>query len=245
MAKKKRRIPEEKEEKYEFVPPEFNEKEFLIKDLHVTKISWMVTILSIVMGVVAYFFSEMAAEMAVGFLILMVSLLGLRQLLSLMRFDMSEVDNKGMFGNYLLFTFLFLGVWIICMNSPVGDHSNPVIEDLSVGFESTSGYEFAVLEQNVYSLSGSGIITLNISAMVADNGQLDDVVIFWKGNGQSEFTEYNMTAMGNNMFQFEVNITAPTSGNPALNSNFRIVATDAAGNIKDTGLHVIRVSYSA
>jgi len=245
MAKKKRRIPEEKEEKYEFIPPEFDEKEFLIKDLHVTKISWMVTILSIIMGVVAYFFSEMTAEMAVGFLILMVSLLGLKQLLAIMRFDMSEVDNKGMVGNYLLFTFLFLGVWIMCMNSPIGDHSNPIIENLSVGYENTSGYEFAVLEQNIYSLSGSGTISLNISAMVADNGQLSEVVIFWKGSGESEFTRYNMTAVGNDTYQFVVNVTAPTSGNPALNSNFRIIATDAAGNVKDTGPHVIRVSYSA
>lgn len=247
MAKKKRRVPEEKEEKYEFVPPEFDEKEFLIKDIQVTKICWTVTILSIIMGMVAYFFSEVTVSMAVGFLILLVSLLGLKQLLSFLRFDMSEIDTKGMLGNYLLFTLLFLGIWILCMNPPVGDHADPVIGNLSVGYETTTGYEFAILEQNIYSLSGSGTVSLNISAMVADNGQLDEVVIFWKAYGQSEFTEYNMNKsdLGGNMYEFLVlDAPAPSSGS-SLNSHFRIVATDNAGNVKDTGVYVVRVVYSA
>lgn len=235
MAKKKRRTPEEKEEKYEFVPPEFDEKEFLIKDLQITKISWMVTLLSIIMGIVAYFFSDITSQMAVGFLILMVSILGLKQLLSILRFDMSEVDTKGMFGNYILFALLFLGVWIICMNPPIGDNSNPVVENISIGYTGIEGYEFVTLTGNQFTITGTGTLNLNISAMVADNGQLDDVVIKWTGGGETK--TYNMTLV-DDKYQFLVDVTPSTSA-----YYFQIIATDAAGNVKDIGPQ--KVYYSA
>ncbi|MGE4274829.1 MAG: hypothetical protein AB7E27_02050 [Candidatus Methanomethylophilaceae archaeon] len=244
MAKKKRRAPKEEEEKYEFVPPEFDEKEFLLKDIQVTKVLWVVTALAIIMGFFAYFFSEMAGEMVVGLLILMVSLIGMKQILALFRFDVSEIENKSMIGNYILFFFLFLGIWIICMNPPLADHTNPVIGDMNVTYEVSGEYMDASLSSNIYSISGNGTIAVNISTLAADNTALSGVTIMWKAYDQTEFTAYDMTAIGDNHYQFNVNVTAPVSG--TVNSNyFKIVVTDNAGHTTDTGNMVLKVSYAA
>ena len=53
MAKKRRRITEDPEEDYEFVPVEFDEREFILKDIYGTKITLAVIALSVVVGFIA------------------------------------------------------------------------------------------------------------------------------------------------------------------------------------------------
>ena len=52
MAKKKRRITEKPEEEYEFTPTEFNEREFILKDIYMTKIFLVVMVLAIITGII-------------------------------------------------------------------------------------------------------------------------------------------------------------------------------------------------
>ena len=52
MAKKKRRIVEEPEEEYEFTPTEFNEREFILKDIYGTKVFAVAMILGLIVGIV-------------------------------------------------------------------------------------------------------------------------------------------------------------------------------------------------
>ena len=51
MAKKRRIIEKEAQEEYEFVPPEFDEEEFIRKDLYGTKVLLIVACFSIIIGV--------------------------------------------------------------------------------------------------------------------------------------------------------------------------------------------------
>ena len=51
MAKKRRIIEKEVEEEYEFIPPEFDEKEFILKDIYGTKVLMAVALLSIIIGI--------------------------------------------------------------------------------------------------------------------------------------------------------------------------------------------------
>ena len=52
MAKKKRRIVEEPEEEYEFTPTEFNEREFILKDIYGTKVFAVAMILGLIVGII-------------------------------------------------------------------------------------------------------------------------------------------------------------------------------------------------
>jgi hypothetical protein len=121
MAKKKRRVSSEPEETYEFVPPEFDEREFLLKDIYGTKVLIVVSLLAVLVGIVAACFqSFIESEYAflIGLLLIILVIVGLKQFLALLKFRIELLDQKMLIGNYLLFFFLTLGIWIVLLNDP-------------------------------------------------------------------------------------------------------------------------------
>jgi len=116
MAKKRRREEAAPEETYEFRPPEFDEREFLLKDLYGTKVLMIAAALAIVAGIIARFIGEI--HFAVGLLFLFLVIFGFKHILALMKFRVDLMEQKMLIGNYILFLFLSLGIWIILMNPP-------------------------------------------------------------------------------------------------------------------------------
>jgi hypothetical protein len=119
---KKRRIIEKKaqEEEYEFVPPEFDEEEFIRKDLYGTKVVFIVAAFAVVIGIlcscVQRAFTD--AGLYLGLLLLFLGVAAIKPLLRLVRFDPELLERKTMVGNYLLYLLLGLGVWILLVNPP-------------------------------------------------------------------------------------------------------------------------------
>ena len=119
MAKKKRRVSEKQEEEYEFVPPEFDEKEFILKDMYNTKVFLVVAVLAVIIGIAASFIYKIGDSWhLVGLLLIFVAIIGMKEFLKILKFDPELLESKTMFGNYLLFFFLSLGIWILCINTP-------------------------------------------------------------------------------------------------------------------------------
>ncbi len=119
MAKKKRRIIEQPEEEYEFTPTEFNEREFILKDIYMTKIFLVVMVLGVIIGVVGAVITDLFdMGWVVATLIAFAVCIGLNKILALMKFRMDMVETKSMLGNYLLFLCLALGICILFINEP-------------------------------------------------------------------------------------------------------------------------------
>ena len=119
MAKKKRRIIEQPEEEYEFTPTEFNEREFILKDIYMTKIFLVVMVLGVIIGVVGAVITDLFdMGWVVATLIAFAVCIGLNKILALMKFRMDMVETKSMLGNYLLFLCLALGICILIINEP-------------------------------------------------------------------------------------------------------------------------------
>ena len=119
MAKKRRRESAEPEETYEFVPPEFDEKEFLLKDMYGTKVLFVVMALAVIVGIVSACIQRAAADFwYLGLVLIILAMVAFKQLLALLRFKVELVDQKMLIGNYIMFIFLSLGVWIILLNPP-------------------------------------------------------------------------------------------------------------------------------
>ena len=122
MAKKRRRNDAEPEDEYEFTPPEFDEKEFLLKDLYGTKVFFVVTILAIIIGVLAACIDIAIGDkwigFGVGFALLILTLVAFKQLMTLLGFRADLMDQKMLISNYILFIMLALGVWIVVLNPP-------------------------------------------------------------------------------------------------------------------------------
>lgn len=117
MAKKKRRVEKVTEEEYEFTPPEFDEKEFILKDIYGSKVLFTVTILAIVIGILASCIEKVWSWYG-GLLLIIVVIVGMKSFLKILKFDVSLLEQKSMLGNYVLFFLLSLGMWILFINPP-------------------------------------------------------------------------------------------------------------------------------
>lgn len=119
---KKRRVREEKvEEEYEFIPPEFDEKEFILKDFYATKITLVVTVFAIILGILCSCVQRLFTGdpgLYLGLALYFLALFGIKPLLRLLKFDPERLEGKTMVGNYLMYLLLGLGVWILFVNPP-------------------------------------------------------------------------------------------------------------------------------
>ncbi|MDR2866821.1 MAG: hypothetical protein LBV13_05430 [Methanomassiliicoccaceae archaeon] len=119
MAKKRRREAKEPEETYEFVPPEFDEKEFLLKDMYGTRVLAVVAVLAVIIGILAGCIQKFASGLwPVGLVLIVLAIIAMKQLLALLGFKAEFLEPKTMIGNYIMFFFLSLGIWIILLNAP-------------------------------------------------------------------------------------------------------------------------------
>ncbi len=126
MAKKRRLIVEEPEESYEFTPTEFNEREFILKDIYGTKICLVTLVIGLIVGVVGGFLCKfgfsngMTSYMWVIATILSFAVMFLMpRILGLLGFRPDMIETKSMIGNYLIYLALALGVCIIVANPPI------------------------------------------------------------------------------------------------------------------------------
>ena len=121
MAKKKRRTVEEPVEEYEFTPTEFNEREFILKDIYGTKVFAVAMVLGFIVGIVGAVIIN-AMDSSYGWVIATVISFAvcaaMKKILQALRFRPEMLEAKSLVGNYLLYLVLALGVCIIGVNPP-------------------------------------------------------------------------------------------------------------------------------
>ena len=120
MAKKRRIIEKQPEEEYEFVPPEFDEEEFIRKDLYGTKVLLVVAVFSIIIGILCSCLQKsfVDAGLWLGLALLFLGIAAIKPMLKLLKFDPELLERKTMVGNVLLYLLLGLGIWILLVNPP-------------------------------------------------------------------------------------------------------------------------------
>ena len=120
MAKKRRIIEKKAQEEYEFVPPEFDEEEFIRKDLYGTKVLFVVVAFSAIIGILCSCVQKAFTDagLILALLLLFLGVAAIKPLLKLVRFDPDLLERKTMVGNYILYLLLGLGVWILLLNPP-------------------------------------------------------------------------------------------------------------------------------
>ncbi|MHC1680144.1 MAG: Ig-like domain-containing protein [Methanomassiliicoccales archaeon] len=209
MAQKKRKEPEVKEE-YNFAPPDFNEREFLEKDITVTKTVLISALLAAVFGVVAYLTTDLSY--VIGLLIIVIGAVALKYIFQFLPFDLSAVEFKTWLGNGAMFFFLALGIWVLLLNPPFGDTVDPQINDMEVwagDLQIDSPYHDVL----------AGEITFN--ATVTDNGDLSKVQ-FSLPNHDTQ--KYDMSKGDDGRYEITYNFTE------AGTYRFYVTAVDEAGN---------------
>ena len=131
MAKKRKIVAKTKEPEYEFVPPDFDEREFILKDIFGTKITIVVAVMAVIMGVICGLVYKSLAEntgLYVGLVLMFGFMFLLKRVLKLITLDPDMLSagsestgssTKSMVGNYFVYLFLCLAVWILFINPPL------------------------------------------------------------------------------------------------------------------------------
>lgn len=114
----KKGVAQQKEETYEFVPSEFDEKTYIKKDILGTKITLVFAVVSILVGFAAGSFSALTGSPIWGFVLTVIVFAGIRAFLKLIGLDPTDVKASSMLGNYIMSIFLILCIWTIMINPP-------------------------------------------------------------------------------------------------------------------------------
>ncbi len=122
MAKKKRRVSEGVElieDEYEFTPEEFDEREFILKDIYGTKVLFIITIMAFIVGILAaLIYSWDSTYWFLGMLLSFGTVLSMKKILMAVGLRVDLLESKSMIGNYLIFLIFALGICIVFINAP-------------------------------------------------------------------------------------------------------------------------------
>jgi hypothetical protein len=229
---KKRKKDKKVDEDYEFTPPEFDEKEFLKKEIKDTRISLVTIVLAIVFGILAGGLAAIDRSLVLPSLLIgLAGVVGLKYIYELLKIDVSHFQKKNWLGSIGTFFFTFLAIFVLLINIPSMDLANPSVEDVSIwvadgavqyGFTYDSAK--AVWNRTDKSIPTTATTIVNISANVADNGDLSVVEI---AIGSAPGTYHPMTKGADGRYKYEVAGDQLDAGRDLM---FYIRATDMEGN---------------
>jgi hypothetical protein len=121
MAKKKRRIIEEEPEEYEFTPTEFNEREFILKEMYSSKVFFLAMIMAVIVGIVTGILIKVEPLESNGFYMMsivatIISFAGMfmiKKVAGKLGLHPELFEVKSLAGTYLMYLAMALAVCII------------------------------------------------------------------------------------------------------------------------------------
>ena len=126
---KKRKKDKKPEEDYEFKPPEFNEREFLVKELRDTRAAIITVGVAILFGVAAGAVTALSHSIVgLAFIIGIAGMFLLKFIYKLIGVDISGFTKKNWAGTVATYFFTFLAIWVLLLNTPFLDLTDPGID---------------------------------------------------------------------------------------------------------------------
>jgi hypothetical protein len=219
MAKKKRK-EEAEEEKYEWTPPDFDEKGFLEKDMRGTKALFVSMLIGLILGIIAYLTTGFTPY--IGIIVIFGGALLLRFIFPFFKIEFASLEKRTLLGNYIMLIFLALGVWIILLNPPFSDQIPPEVMS-----QHTFYVDNGVVKLYTTTPITAGDLT-NITVNVRDNGKLASVQIevHAAGAAQGAFQDMQSTSTYG-LYEYKNTYTASGSSTQYV---FTIRVTDGAGH---------------
>jgi hypothetical protein len=237
MAKKRKKDKKEEEE-YEFTPPDFDEKEFLRKEIKDTKTSLITIGLAVLFGIIAGGIAAIDRSLvAPALLVGLAGVVSLKYIYDLLKVDVSHFQKKNWLGSVGTFFFTFLAITVLLINVPFADLADPTVDKVIVwvddgtmlhGLEykfvdARGAYDWVLIGNETWTPLIRATDTVNITAHVADNGKLS-VVEIAIGSATANYT--SMTKDNDARFQYQP-LSAQLQNSALI---FYIRAVDSAGN---------------
>lgn len=230
MAQKKKKEPqksqEKKEEKFEWTPPDFDERDFLTKDMKGTKVLLVTALFSFIAGVVAFLFTD--TSWILGMAVIIGMIVALRYIYPIFKIDVKAIEKKSWAGNIAMCFLLALGIWIVLMNPPFSDHTDPTLEDSEILVQIGSG-NWTIVKNPSTDIDAGQNISFGVNA--SDMGGIESVEIDIHIQGE-QGTFVDMENTEDQRYQFDT--TFDIEGNSSAVYYYVIKATDNYGNTAQT-----------
>jgi hypothetical protein len=218
MAKKRKKQKVE-EESYEFKMPEFDEEEYLRKELRDTKTLYITFAYAVVIAFVSFGFSFF--DPAIGALFGFLGIIFLRHIYQLIRVDTTLLEKKQWATNIIFYIFTWLLVWIILTNPPFSDFQEPTIKSDGVYFGSPGNWT-RLNEDNAKNLTYEVDVSINVT--IIDNVEVDTSSIRISIiNRNGDIVNGSMENIGENKYAYVLNNTTQDL------YEFKITAKDVNG----------------
>jgi hypothetical protein len=172
VAKKRR-----KEEKKEvFKKPEFDEIEFMEKEISNTKVAMLTILFSFPIAVVSFFIT-LGGLPAAGFLVGVGSIFLLKYVYQFFNVDVERFETKDKLGNAAMFFFTWLAVWVLILNMPFSDLTSPTISKVKLqGCPTETIISLKSNTQHTCEITVSSH-SFTIEAKVTDNSEVRSVTL--------------------------------------------------------------------
>ena len=194
MAKKRKK--EKEEEGYEFKMPEFDEEEYLRKEVRDAKSLFVTIVYAGGIGIISFglTFVDLALAALVGF----IAIVFLRHIYPMIGVDTTLIEKKQWAGNIIMYIFTWLAIWILLSNPPFSDFAAPTIKEDGIYFGGAGNWT-KLNETNDISRG----MNVSVNVTVIDNVDVDvkSVRISIKRN-DVEIEDSGMVFMKDNRYIF-------------------------------------------
>jgi hypothetical protein len=194
MAKKRKKQKEE--ESYEFKMPEFDEEEYLRKEVRESKTLFVTFIYAALIGIISSVLRPV--DLALAALVGFIGIIFLRHIYPLIGVNTSLLEKKQWGTNIIFYIFTWLLIWIILTNPPFSDIQAPNIKNDGIYFESNGNWTKLTDDTPI---TFSNNVSFNFT--VVDNVEVDKstVRIIIKNNNV-EIVNAPMENIDNNKFVY-------------------------------------------
>lgn len=212
---KKRKKDKKQDEEYEFRPPEFDEREFLKKELRDTRAAIAAVGVAVLFGIVAGLITALSSGLVlVAFMIGMAGLVSLRYVYNMIGFDISGFTKKNWAGTAVTYFFTFLAIWVLLINTPFADLTDPSVEKVTIWVDNgttINGIEYDASELSWKPMNETIVLnqlihtwdtyTINITARIADSGGIAVAEI---ALNSSTSTYIPLTKVSSGRYEFKI-----------------------------------------
>jgi hypothetical protein len=128
VARRKR-----KEEESGWTPPEFDEVEYMRKDIAAAKASVVTVGWAAVGALIAFGTLVVGTPAVAAFFIGVFAAVGLYYVMPFVGIRSDKFQRRDWAGHGMTYFFSWLAFWILLLNQPIGDFTNPTIHGITVG----------------------------------------------------------------------------------------------------------------
>lgn len=198
MAKKRKKVKDE--EGYEFKTPEFDEEEYLRKEVRDAKALFVTFVFAALIGLASFglSFVDVALAALVGF----IAIVFLRHIYPLIGVDTATLEKKQWAGNILMYLFTWLAIWILLTNPPFSDFAAPTIKDEGIYFGGPGNWTLLNEDTMVNFTFGTNV---SINATIADNVKVDaETITIIIERNDVEIERGSMEKIGKNKYAYVI-----------------------------------------